>query len=67
LTADYHQQIEKKLPYTSTQKLSNTNAQLQELEQKIFWAIGLQVLETGVGNLVDMVSVRPNRHLQLAA
>jgi hypothetical protein len=25
------------------------------------------VLETGVGNLVDMVSVRPNRHLQLAA
>jgi hypothetical protein len=67
LMVDYHQQIEKKLPYTSTQKLSNTNAQLQELEQKIFRAIGFQVLETGAGNLVDMTSVRPNRQLQLAA
>jgi hypothetical protein len=67
LMVDCHQQIEKKLPYTSTQKLSNTNAQLQELEQQIFRALGFQVLETEAGNLVDMASVKPNRQLQLVA
>jgi hypothetical protein len=67
LMVAYHQQIEKKLPYTSTQKLSNTNAQLQELEQQIFRAIGFQVRETAASTFVDRVSVKPNPQLQLAA
>jgi sulfur carrier protein ThiS len=50
----HHQHLELKSP--------QSHRQLQDLERKIFWVIGFKVLETGVNNLVEMVSVRP--HLQ---
>jgi sulfur carrier protein ThiS len=59
----HHQHLEQKV----AQKPSLAHSQLQNLERQIFWVIGFKVQETGVNNLVEMVSVRPHLRQPTAA
>jgi hypothetical protein len=59
LMTRYHQQLE--------QNSVHDRIRLQELEQQIFWIIGFKVLETSANNVLEMVSVKPNPRMSVAA